>query len=65
MRDPKKIGTALIIIGIIFIVVYGVYILAVSENIPYFIRAGIVIAVTGVLILLLSLIKEKLETGMI
>ncbi|GEM_PF-1839031 len=60
MKKIDTLGVLFILGGIAIFVVYGFYRFLEAENIPWFIRIGTAAVVIGVLIVLLSLIRERI-----
>lgn len=59
MKNIEFIGTGLLALGIIILTGYGVYNFFIIEEIPLIIRAASLIIGLGIVILLLSLIRER------
>lgn len=57
----RDIGMGMVILGLILLLVFGLYTIMVSE-IAFIIRISIVAIILGIVIALLSLIKENLES---
>ena len=60
MRKIEIFGALLIILGILILIGYAVYLFVQATDVPFFIRAGITVLITGILVLLLSLVRERL-----
>ena len=63
MKNIKAVGAGLIILGIVFMGGYGVYIFMVSDEIPYFVRVGMLAMAIGIVIVLLALVRERITEG--
>jgi len=60
MKSIQLLGVALLILGIIILSGYGLYLFATAEGVPLVITVAIVVIVLGFIILLLSLVRERL-----
>jgi hypothetical protein len=60
MNKAELIGSLLVITGILVLAGYGLFLFAQSAEIPLLIRLGIVALFTGFLIVLLSLVRERI-----
>ena len=61
MKQINALGVGFVILGIIILLIYGLYIFLMSEEIPYFVRIGAILLVIGLVIVLLSLIRERVQ----
>ena len=60
MDNAMEIGAALVIIGIIIMAGYGIYMFAVSEEIPLFMRAGMIALVLGIAVIIVSVMRDRI-----
>jgi lysylphosphatidylglycerol synthetase-like protein (DUF2156 family) len=54
-------GVALLVLGILIIAGYGLYYFAIAGEIPVVIRAAVILIILGLVVVLLSLARERLE----
>ena len=59
MKNTNAIGVALIIIGILICAGFGLYIMLVYSALALFIKIGIIMAIIGAVIILISVAKER------
>jgi len=57
----QTFGLILVIAGLLVIAGYIAFLFFIESEIPLFIKAGSFIIVTGIIVLLLSLIRERLR----
>ncbi|OYT56138.1 MAG: hypothetical protein B6U68_03770 [Candidatus Aenigmarchaeota archaeon ex4484_14] len=57
--DVKAAGTWLVVFGILILVVYPMYKAFTENDMPIFIKAGLVLLFLGILLILLKLYLEK------
>lgn len=60
MKKLEVLGSLFVIVGSSILAGYGMYMFIQSYEIPLIIRFGSVLFFTGILIILLSLVKERL-----
>lgn len=60
MKDIQLLGVALLILGILVVAGYGLYHFAMEEEIPLFMRAGVMAVILGIAVILASLVRERL-----
>jgi uncharacterized integral membrane protein len=60
MKDSQFLGIVLFVLGILIIAGYGLYYFAIEDEIPLFIRAGVAAIILGIVVILISLIRERL-----
>lgn len=60
MNKTEIFGLLLIILAIVILAGYGLYVFVQAAEIPALIRIGVVALVIGFLIILLSLVRERL-----
>jgi hypothetical protein len=61
MNKIETMGMLFILLGILCLIGYGIYIFIRITEIPIAIRIGITALMTGILIVLLALVKERLQ----
>ncbi|MFC2143800.1 hypothetical protein ACFLQO_00395 [Candidatus Aenigmatarchaeota archaeon] len=61
MKTSQFVGVGLLVLGIVIIAGYGIFVFAIEEEIPLFIRIGLALIAVGVVLVLLSLVKERLR----
>ncbi len=61
MKTSQFVGVGLLVLGIVVIAGYGIFMFAIEEDIPLFIRIGLALVAVGVALVLLSLVKERLR----
>lgn len=61
MKQIDALGVGFVVLGIVILLVYGLYVFLMSAEIPYFVRIGAILLVIGVVIVLLSLVREKIH----
>ncbi|UCD07149.1 MAG: hypothetical protein JSW41_04970 [Candidatus Aenigmatarchaeota archaeon] len=61
MKNTQTLGVSLLVLGILIIVGYGLYLFALAEDVPLIIRTGVIVIFLGIVVVLLSLIRERLR----
>ena len=61
MKTSEFVGVGLLVLGVVIIAGYGIFMFAIEEEIPLFIRIGLGLVAVGVVLVLLSLVKERLR----
>ncbi len=61
MKNTQILGVSLLVLGILIIVGYGLYLFALAEDVPLIIRTGVIVIFLGIVVVLLSLIRERLR----
>ena len=50
-----------VLLGVLIFLGYGLYLFVLAEEIPVFIRTGVVAVVAGLVILLMSVIRDRIS----
>ena len=61
MNKIQELALALVVIGVIIIAAYFIFILAAIEKIPFLIRAGGIVIIIGILVALISVIRDRVR----
>ena len=61
MDKMQTIGVIAFLAGIIMLTAYGLYIFLIAEEIPLIIRVGIAVMSIGIVIVIVALIRERLQ----
>jgi len=61
MKNIQILGVSLLVLGILIMVGYGLYHFAIAEDIPLLIKTGVIVIFLGIVVVLLSLIRERLR----
>lgn len=61
MKQIDALGIGFVILGIVVLLVYGLYVFIMSTGIPYFVRIGAILLVIGIVIVLVSLVRERIH----
>jgi hypothetical protein len=60
MRKIDAFGSALIIFGLGILTGYGLYMFIRASDVPVILRLGVTVLFAGILIIILSLVRERL-----
>ena len=61
MKPLNILGVILIFVGVSILIGFGLYKLFESTEIPIAIRCGIITVISGIIIVLISLIRERIK----
>lgn len=61
MKSFELVGVVLLVLGALIVAFYGLYQLAIIEEIPLVIKAALALFGLGLLIIMLSLVRERMS----
>ena len=61
MKTLEILGAALFVIGILTSMGYGLYVMFAASELPLFIKIGVILAIIGAAIILISVVRDRMK----